>query len=153
MIAPAALARLQAGVIAVVSICGGVDGAAMTVEKSRSLTGKWRNEHDDAMPRIDDAFLLDQVAVLQGRRPPILSAYAADLGHVVIRLPDSGTGEDALSAALIDASAEFGDIATALRDATRDGTVCPKDRRAIVSQIDEAMEALARMRVIADGER
>jgi hypothetical protein len=149
MIAPAAAARLKAGVIAAVSICGGVDGAGATVDKSRQLAGKWHNQNDDAMPRVDDAFMLDQVAVLQGQRPPILSAYAADLGHVVIRLPDSAGGVDALSVALIDASAEFGDIATELREATRDHEICKRDRRKIVSQIDEAIEALARMRAIA----
>ena len=151
MIAPAVQARLKAGVIAAVSICGGVDGAGATVDKSRTLAGKWRNQNDEAMPRVDDAFALDQAAVLQGQRPPILSAYAADLGHVCIRLPDGGVGGDALTTALIDASAEFGDIATELRTATRDGDVCTKDREKIVRQIDEALEALARMRAIAVG--
>lgn len=146
MIAPAARARLKAGVIASISICGGVDGAGATVDKSRTLAGKWHNRNDEAMPRVDDAFALDQVAVLQKQRPPILSAYAADLGHVVIRLPEAGAGEDGLSIALIDASAEFGDIATALREATKDGSVCKKDREVIIRQIDETMEALARMR-------
>lgn len=151
MIAPAVRARIKAGVIAVISICGGVDGAAATVEKSRSLAGKWHNTNDDTVPRVDDAFALDQVAMLQGQRPPILTAYAADLGHVCIRLPSGTGGEDAIAAALIDASAEFGDISTEVRDATRDGTICDKDRQKIVRQIDEAQEALARMRVIATG--
>ena len=151
MIAPAVFARLKAGIIAAVSICGGVDGVAATIDKSRSLAGKWRCLNEDSMPRVDDAYLLDQVAVLQGQRPPILSAYAADLGHVVIRLPDGIGSEDALGSALIDASAEFGDIASELRDATRDGKVCADDRQKIVRQIDEALEALSRMRVLASG--
>ncbi len=146
MIAPAVRARLKAGVITVISICGGVDGAAATVDKSRSLAGKWRNQNDDATPCLDDSFALDHVAVLQGARPPILSAYAADLGHVVIRLPDHGGGEDALSTAMIDASAEFGDVADALREATRDGKICRDDRQKIIGQIDEALASLARMR-------
>ena len=151
MIAPAAWARLKSGVIAAVSICGGVDGAGATVDKSRTLAGKWHNQNDEAMPRIDDSFQLDQVAVLQGQRPPILSAYAADLGHVVIRVPDAGASDDALMALLVDASAEFGDIPSEVREATRDGKVCTKDRERIVRQIDEAMAALARMRAAACG--
>ena len=67
-----------------------------------------------------------------------------------IRLPDVAVGEDDLTDALIDASAEFGDISTEIRDATRDGKVCAADRERIILQVDEAVAALHRLRAVAD---
>lgn len=151
MIAPATYGRIKAALRAAVQICGGSEGAAATVEKSAPLARKWHNINDPAMPVLLDAFALDQIAVLQGQRPPILSAYAAELGHVVIRLPDGGEGDDALTGALIDASAEFGDIASEVRDATRDGVINRKERDRIMLQIDEAIAALSRMRAVVAG--
>ncbi len=84
--------------------------------------------------------------------PPILSALAAELGHVVVRLPDCGEGIDALTGALIDASAEFGDIAAEVRDATRDGTINAGERERIIEQIDEANRAIARLRAVVANE-
>lgn len=94
---------------------------------------------------------MDRVAIAQDRVPPILARYAAELGHACFRLPDAGAGDDALTCALIAASAEFGDVAHEVRDATRDGEVNPRERRRIVTAIDEAIAALVQMRAgIAD---
>lgn len=146
------LARIKRAVREAVSVCGGVDGAGATAERSRSVAGDWNNLNHHAFPPLDCALALDEVSVAQGNRPAILCAYAMELGHVVIRLPDPGVGMGGLSSALIDASAEFGDIATAVREATRDGKVCAKDRAEITHQIDEALQALSRLRVIANTE-
>lgn len=146
-----ALARIKRGVREAIHSCGGVDGAGATASRKRSVAGDWNNLNHDAFPPVDCALALDEVCIAQGRRPSILSALAAELGHVCIRLPDVGHGEDALSLALIDASAEFGDIATEVRDATRDGVIDARERDAIVRQIDEAIEALARLRAVANG--
>lgn len=146
-----ARARLKRAVREDIGGCGGVDGAGATTERSRSTAGDWNNLNHDAFPPADCALALDEVCLAQGRRPAILYALAAELGHVCIRLPDPGMGADALSAALIDASAEFGDIATEVREATRDGSVSPAERDAIVRQIDEAIEALVRMRAVVSG--
>ena len=150
MIAPDVFGRLNAAVINAVKTSGGKEGAAATVEKSPSLTGSWRNPNDTAVPRVDDAFALDQVAVVMGHRPPILSAYAAELGHVVIPVPEERPQGSDINAALIDASAEFGDIATEIREATRDHKVCARDRDRIAVQIDEAMASLARLRLVVN---
>ncbi len=53
-----------------------------------------------------------------------------------------------MECALIDASAEFGTIAGAVRDVTTDGIVCGKDRDRIVGEIDDALRSLVRMRAI-----
>ena len=148
-----ALARLKRGVRAAIAACGGIDGAAATIAKSRSLVGSWHNCNQQDMPTLGDALAIDEIAVIDGQAPAILNAYAAELGHVAIRLPDPGMGDDAVTAAMIDASAEFGDIATRLRDATADNHFDVNEREAVATEIDQAQAALARMKalVLAQG--
>lgn len=143
-----AQARLKRAVRAAIHGVGGIDGAAATVEKSRSLVGSWHNINQADLPVLADAFAIDEIAVIEGRRPEILTAYAAELNHVAIRLPDAGAGEDAVTGAMLEASAEFGDIAAELRDALADGNFDKVDREAVAHQIDEAQCALARMKAL-----
>lgn len=140
-----AVARLKRAVMRAIELNGGIDGAAATAERKRSVAGDWHNRNHAAFPPLDCAFALDEVAVIQGQYPPILSAFAAALGHVVVRLPEAG-GDDALTHALIECSAEFGDVAQEVREATRDGEVSPRERERIITAIDEAITALVAMR-------
>lgn len=141
-----ALARIKRAVRAGVDWCGGVDGAGATAGRSRSVAGDWHNLNHAALPPLDCALALDEVAVARGAAAPILSAYAAELGYVCIALPRAGEPECGITAALVSASAEFGDIAHAVRDATRDGRVNHAERGRIIEQIDEAQASLAVMR-------
>ncbi|MGX7926485.1 phage regulatory CII family protein [Tsuneonella sp. HG094] len=141
-------ARLKQAVRRAIAACGGIEGAAATVEKSTSHVGRWNSRNDGDLPTLGDALLLDEIAVMGGKVPAILSKLASELGHVCIRLPEALPGADAVTLAMIDASAEFGDVATALRDATADGAIRGGEPEAIVQQIDEAMASLARMRAL-----
>lgn len=143
-----ALARIKRAVRAGISLCGGIDGAGATADRSRSVAGDWNNLSHPAFPPLDCALAIDEVAVAQGKVPAILSKYAAELGHVCIRLPELAHGTDAVTAAMIAASAEFGDVATTLRDATADGKIDGRDPELIVAQIDEAIASLSRMRAM-----
>ena len=148
-----ALARLKRGVRAAITACGGIDGAAATIAKSRSLVGSWNNCNQQDLPTLGDALAIDEIAVIEGQTPAILNAYASELGHVAIRLPDPGLGEDAVTAAMIDASAEFGDIATRLRDAFADHHFDAAEREAVATEIDQAQAALAHMKMLVLAER
>lgn len=143
-----ARARLKRGVRAAIHACGGIDGAAATVRKGSSTVGRWNSTSDPDLPTLGDAFDIDEIAVIEGRAPAILTALAAELGHVAIRLPDAGQGEDAVTGAMIAASAEFGDIATRLRDALADGDFSRIDRESVAAEIDDAQAALARMKAL-----
>ena len=143
-----ALARIKRGVRASIAHCGGGDGAAATAGRSRSVAYDWGNLNTDTFPPLDCAFALDEVCAALHQPPPILHAYAAELGHVAVRLPFAVIGDDALTFALVDASAEFGEIALEVRAATRDGVVEPHERDAIARRIDDAIASLVRMRAV-----
>lgn len=151
MTTSASIARLKRAARDAIHHCGGIDGAAATVERSHSTVGDWNNINHRAFPPLDCAFALDEVAVARGLRPELLHRYAAELGFTVTQLLDLGSGLESLTSALIAASAEFGDIAAEVRDATRDGEVNLSERDRIVAQIDEAQASLAKLRAVVTG--
>lgn len=149
------LARIRRAVKAAISLNGGIDGAAATCGKSRSLLGNFNARDRAETPCLADALALDEVAGMRGAVPPIVAALAAELGCAVVRLPEAGGFADCsgdLKSALLDAVGEFGDVATRLRGGMAGGVPCPQDRDALVVDIDEAIVALVRMRVLAGGE-
>jgi hypothetical protein len=153
-LSPAVLARLSAGSRSAVEQCGGVDGAAATSGRGRSTAGRWMSRNDPDQPPLDAALAMDQVVVLQGRIPPILSAYARELGHVAIRLPDAPDGSTGWHQSMGTVSSQVGEamarICTALGD---DGAVSAREVATlnIVGEIDGAIEALVAMRAMAVG--
>lgn len=152
VLSPATLARLSAGARSAVESCGGVDGAAMTSGRSRSTCGRWINRNDADQPPLDAALALDQVVVLQGRVPPILTAYARELGHVVVRLPDAPDGPGAWHGMMAVVSEQVGEgmarLCQALGD---DGDVSAAEvvRHRIVEEWDDIIDAAVRMRARA----
>lgn len=140
--------RLKQAVRKGIHACGGIEGAAATVEKSTSQVGRWNALGEADLPTLGDALAIDEIAVAHGKVPAILAKLASELGHVCIRLPSAQPGADAVTLAMIDASAEFGDVATALRDATANGSIDGSEPEAIVQQIDEVQAALTRMRAL-----
>jgi len=144
-----AFARLKRAARAAIAICGGIDGARATVERvGRTQVGNWNALNHPDLPMLHDAFALDEIAVIEGKTPPILFAYAAELGHVALRLPDPDLGTDAVTGAMIDASAEFGDIAIRLRDALADGELDDRERVAIATEVDQAQAALSTLKAL-----
>lgn len=139
--------RIKRAVRTAISICGGVEGAAATVGKCKSSAGNWNALAQPDTPVVADALALDEIAVSQGKSPAILFALAAELGHVAVRLPDANC-EGEMLPALTEASAQFGDIAHAICDATRTGFPKPAERDRIIFEIDEAHAALARLRAV-----
>jgi hypothetical protein len=141
-------ARIKRAVREAISECGGIDGASATAGRKRSVAGDWNNLNHDALPSLECSLALDEVSFARGNGAPILSAYAAEMNHVCVRLPEVTADGDQLSAALIDASAEFGDIAAAIREATRDGVIDAADREHILGEIDAAVRSIMSLRSV-----
>ena len=145
-----AQARLKVRLKETISTLGGKEGAGATARRSPSVAASWGNGNDPAFPPLECALALDEAMIAMGRVPEIVTAMAAELGHVAIRLPDAPEAIGEVTMALIDASAEFGDIADHLREAAKDNHLSPRERRGITRQIDEAIAALVRMRALAE---
>lgn len=146
-------ARLKRAVRAAIEACGGIDGAAATAERQRSVAGDWNNLNHRAFPPLDCALALDEVCVAGGRRPEIAHRYAAELGGVFVLLPPAALEGEAEAAALFEAMQEFGEVAGAIRDMLADGVREPHERDRVVREIDDAQAKLARLRGIVCRDR
>lgn len=124
-----ALARIKRGVRGAISLCGGVDGAGATAERSRSVAGDWNALNHRAFPPLDCALALDEVAIAAGNAPPIASALARELGGVFVSLPAAGATPDDLVANLLDVMDRAGQLASGVRISMSDGH-CDADERA-----------------------
>lgn len=151
-----ALARLKRGVRAAIELCGGIEGSAATVGKSKTLAGNWNNRNDTSTPSIGDAHALDEVAVIKGEVPAILTAYAAELGHVAIRLPEVQPGVGDIHAMLADHCKQSGEFSQAMVKAIADRTVSAAEASAALDIALPHIAVLAEMveglRLIADGD-
>lgn len=148
-----ALGRIKRATRSAISANGGIDGAAATTGKARQTTGGWNNLNDQSLPTVGDAIALDEVSIFVTGRAHILCAMAAELGHVAIRLPQASGDADQLALQMANATGEFGDIATVLVKSLSDGRIDATEEVAITQQIDEAQQALAKLRalVVSDG--
>jgi len=141
--------RIKRAVREAIAASGGIDGAARTVDKQRSWVGDWNNRNNAATPNQIDAHTLDEVALVETGRAPILEARAAELGYCAIRLPECEAGASLIALELGKCASEFGDVA---REATAaledDGKVSPKEEQRIVLEIDEAVQRLQSLRAL-----
>ena len=113
--------RLKLASRRAVELCGGVDGAAATVGRGRSTTGRWHNINDDDLPGVDQALMMDMVAVADGKVQPMTDAMARELGFALLRLPDAAIGDGDWMAAAGVLSAEAGEAVQQLCEALADG--------------------------------
>lgn len=131
-----------------IAACGGIVPTAAALDYSDSHVGRWNAQTDRSLPDIAQALELDDLAISCGGRAELLQAYAAQLGHVVFRLPEGFGDAEALTLQLAKATSEFGDIAQALVIALGDGAVDAREAGAIACQIDEALAALVKLRAL-----
>lgn len=144
-----ARARLKRSVRAAIELCGGGEGAAITVGRRPATVYEWGNLNTEAFPPLDCVFAMDEIALAQLRTPPILHALSAELTHVSVRLPFVMLAPDGcVIQALAEVSAEFGAIASEVVEATRDGVIDQREKDRIVLSIDQTISALTRMRAV-----
>ncbi len=144
-----AIARMKRAVRAVIATCGGVDGAAATVERSRSVAGDWNNLNHSAFPTIDKALALDEVAIAKGELPPIACAYARELGGLFVPHIDSTADEGSAPWLVMKLAQEVGEVSGLTSEAiANDGVIDAEEADGILRQLDEHDRASARYRQV-----
>lgn len=137
---------LKLAVRAAIQQLGGIAGGERATGLSSSQVGRWNNINDADLPVLDHALALDEASLACGGRARVLEALAAELGHVVFRIPEGHGASAPVALQLAQATAEFGDIARAVTEALSDNHLCNRDQSAIAGEIDQAMIALAKLR-------
>lgn len=139
-------ARIKRALRNAIHSCGGIDGAAATVEKSRSLVGSWHNINQHDLPTLSDALALDEIAVIEGRRPEIVAAMARELGGVFLSLPQAEGEAGALALRVCELAKELGDVSARVSEAVADGTVTPSEASVAEVEVDELIERAVMLR-------
>ena len=146
------LGRLKRAVIRVVSLCGHIDGAAATAGKSRTLAGNWNNLNLPDTPVLTDCVALDEAALIERGECPILAAYAQELGHVALRLPDVSGAEAELGGQVLVIVKEVGDVSGAMHAALSDretpGKLSKGEAVDLDLQFSELIEAATKGRAL-----
>lgn len=142
---------LKQAVCRAIDLAGHIKGAMHATDKGKSQVGRWHARSEPDLPNVEDALAIDEVAVIQGKRPEILHAYASGLGFVAIRLPEAVIGEEAEALALVEAVEECGQVASAVRDMVADGVRTDSERERCTREIDDTLAAFTRLRAIVAG--
>lgn len=137
--------RLKLACKAAIKAAGGLEAVAADLGKCTTQVGRYGDPNTPGnFLTIDQAALVEHIS-----GEPVLARFLAALtGHAVFPLPPGVEGAEAINQAWIEASAEFGDVATALRETLADGDFSKADRERVRSQIDEAVGALMTMRAL-----
>jgi hypothetical protein len=139
---------IKLAVIRAIKHVGGIDRAARVAGVSTSQAGRWNNRNDIDLPTLEHMVELDEAALACGGKAEILATFAAELGHVAIPLPDVAGSQANLALQMAEATAEFGDVARTLMAALADDRIDNREAGALAQEIDDAMQALGRMRAL-----
>ncbi|MDP3550630.1 MAG: hypothetical protein Q8R81_09555 [Novosphingobium sp.] len=137
--------RIKRAVRHAVHLCGGVDGAAATAERGRSVAGDWNNLNHAAFPPADCALALDEIAVAAGQLPPITSALARELGGVFVPNIDVLADEGSIAGMVMGLSKELGDVAGSISAALADGKVSPLEADAALGELHDMTRKAAQL--------
>lgn len=139
---------IKLAVRAVIQQLGGIAGGERATGLGSSQVGRWHNRNDGDLPGLEHAIALDEAALACGGRARILEAYAAEIGHVAIELPEASGASEAVAVQLATATAEFGQIAQAVVAGLADGRLDHAECGKVAGEIDEAMVALMKLRAL-----
>lgn len=138
--------RLKRAVRDAIHICGGVDGAAATAERSRSVAGDWNNLSHAAFPPLDCAMAIDEIAVSRGMLPPITTALAREMGGVFVPHIDAIADEGTLSGMVMRLSKELGDLAGSMAQALADGDINSTEAEGSLKELEDMSRLIAQLR-------
>lgn len=141
-------ARFKRAARQAIAACGGIEAARAGIGKG-SVVGEWNARDNRRLPSIADAHALDEIALIETGRAPLLEVRAAELGFAIIRLPEFAGSCEAIALEVARCASEFGDVARSVVDALADGRIERAERDAIAREIDEAQAALVRLRALA----
>lgn len=140
-----ARARIKRKVREAIGLCGGIDGAAATAERCRSVAGDWNNLNSDVFPPLDCALAMDEIAVALGRSPVIVAALARELGGVFVPGVDAIADEGTLTGGVMALAKELGDLAAAVNAGLADGDFSKDDAAEARAQLYDVMVVVAQM--------
>lgn len=141
--------RIKRAVRESIGACGGIDGAAATAGRSRSVAGDWNNLSSSVFPPLDCALALDEVAVATGKVPPITAALAQELGGVFVPFVDCAADPGTAPGLVMQLASRLGEVASeTAADIANDGVIDAREAEAILRKLDAMDRVSAQFRQV-----
>jgi hypothetical protein len=146
--------RIKRAVRAGVAVCGGIDGSAATVLRSRSVVGDWNNLEKMVFPSLECALAMDEIAVSRGELPPIVTALARELGGIFVPHIDCEAELNSAPGLVMQLASRLGEVANeTAQDIANDGVIDPIEAEAILRKLDAMDRVSAQFRKVVTGIR
>lgn len=138
--------RLKGVVRLAVTEAGGQENCANVSSRIRRAAAF----SDYANPALDDRHIpLDVAVELDGfnGNGRIIGAAAAELGFLLVPVPQAPAGRAAMGREIARALKETSEVFVAMADALSDGRISSDDSRRVATEIDEALARLAGLKL------
>lgn len=126
-----------------VQALGGIEGAAASLEKGKSVVGRWANRADpDHFINIADLVALE----LLSPRPVVTELLCKMAGGLFVPHVDLAADEGSLAWMVMQLSKELGDVSGEMAGALADGQVTAREAGAALAQLDDLDRVSQRLR-------
>lgn len=137
---------IEDGVLQAIAILGDA-GAAAATGKSATMARQWSDPDNERQIQARDAVKLDAACVVAGHSAPLLRAYQSELARAVEAMGGRKHQAENPLERVADLLAEAGDVARAVKQASRDGRYDLEELGRIAKEgreVVDAVEALMR---------
>ena len=125
-----------------VHVLGGIEGAAASIEKGKSVVGRWANRSDaDHFINVADLVALELLAP----RPVVTELLCKLAGGIFVPHVDLAADEGSLAWMVMQLSKELGDVSGQMAGALADGRVTPAEATASREQLRDLFEVARRL--------
>lgn len=122
---------------------GGIEGAAATLEKGKSVVGRWVNRNDaDHLINVADLAALEAIAA----RPLVTETLCKLAGGIFVPHVDLAADEGTLGWLVMQLSKELGELSGEIAQALADGVVTPTEAKRAMAQLDDLDRVSAQLR-------
>ena len=122
---------------------GGIEGAAVSIEKGKSVVGRWANRTDaDHFINVADLVSLELLAA----RPVVTELLCKLNGGLFVPHVDHGADEGTLAWLVMCLSKELGELSGAMAEALADGSVTGGEADSALAQLDDLDRVSSQLR-------
>ncbi len=142
----AQMQRAKAAYRASVAACGGGDGTAATIGKSQQRVSLYGLPNSDAFPTLDAIVLQEAVSHGTPGHPHVTRFLAREAGYELFKLPGAEAEGTIWSRHCAEIAKEANEVVAGLCTDLADGEVSPREAKKRLPDVDEAIDALVRLR-------
>lgn len=138
---------LKAATGELVALLGGIEGAAATLERGKSVVGRWANRNDaEHWIGVADLAALEAVA----GRPVVTELLCKLAGGLFVPHIDLAADEGTVGWLVMRLSKELGEVSGLVAEALADGDICAGEASGVLAMLDALDVGSHQLRAVLD---